>query len=127
MVFNPLRGEAKVTIGSVEITMAATMERLAELSDTLRCETLQDLYRRLTGAELRASREAIRLLTVSGTQGDEKLKAHQAGQAALAELGLGDMGALQAAFLSMMAALVRDPETTSEDSEPGKAPAASLN
>jgi hypothetical protein len=127
MAFNPLRGEAKVQIGSVEITLAATMERLADLSDALHCETLQDLFRRLTGTELKTTREAVRLLTISGIQGDKTLQAQKAGQAALAEMTLDDMAKLQTAFLAILSALVRPTSDTPEDSETGNATAVSLN
>lgn len=123
MAHNPLRGEATVTIGSVEIVMAATMERLAQLSSALGCQTLQDLYARLAGTEIAATRAAIRILTIKGSRNGEPMKAEPAASAALTELALSDCAGLSVAFLELLTALVRVPEPGEEDKEPGKAPA----
>lgn len=124
MDINPVRGEAKVKVGPVEITMAATMERLAQLSDAVGNPPLHDLYGRLYGMEQSATRAGIRVLTTGGEMNGEKLKAAAAVHAALAALSLADMPALQAGFIAILATLTREP---AEDGDPGKEQRAALN
>ena len=123
---NAVRGEAEVKIGDVKITMVATMDRLAELSDALGNPTLQQLYARLYGTELVASRMAIRLLTTEGVRGEESLKARGAAEAALKVMTLSDMPDLQIAFMTVLSALLR-PASDAGDKETGKDAASALN
>ena len=109
MPLNPVRGEARALVGDVDLTIVITMGKLAELSDALKCQSLQDLYARLFGTEPMAVTAAIRLLTIAGTRNGERLKARTAADAALAVLSISDMNALQAAFVTAMAALIREP------------------
>lgn len=63
---NGARGEVALRIGSVDLVIAAEMERLAAVSTALECKTLSDLFARLSGVEVAATRVAIPLLTVRG-------------------------------------------------------------
>lgn len=63
---NGARGEVALTIGDVELVIAATMEGLSRVSTELDCKSLADLFLRLSGVEVAATRSAIRLLTVRG-------------------------------------------------------------
>lgn len=124
---NPLRGEAKVRIGDVEIVMAATMERLEQLSTAIGAQTLQDLHARLIGTEIATTRAAIRILTLRGERNGEPMKAHQASIAALDALAINDMPALQGAFLRLLSAMVREPDPeegreTGKDESPSSSP-----
>lgn len=129
--FNPVRGEAKVTIGATTITMALTMERLADLSTLLKCDSFPDLYRRLMGVEPAATMAAIRTLATGGERDGKPLKQTQAAAAALQDYSLSDHPALQVAFATLLAALVRDRDdavsSDDGDADAGNRTAAPLN
>lgn len=63
---NGARGEVALRIGKVDLVIAAEMERLANVSTALKCKSLNDLFARLSGVEVAATRVAIPLLTVRG-------------------------------------------------------------
>lgn len=63
---NGARGEVALWIGSVPLVIAATMEGLSTVSTRLDCKSLSDLFLRLTGTEVAATRAAIPCLTVQG-------------------------------------------------------------
>lgn len=113
-MINPVRGEAKAQVGDVEIVLAATMEGLAQVSAELGCQSFPDLYARLAGTELAATRAGIRAFTTAGSRGGKTLAARAAAEAALAALTLSDLAALQVAFVTLFAALTRDDGATSE-------------
>lgn len=63
---NGARGEVALTIGDVELVIAATMEGLSAVSTALDCKSLADLFVRLSAVEISATRAAISYLTVKG-------------------------------------------------------------
>lgn len=113
---NPIKGETSVKVGDVEIVMAVTMDGLARLSKAAACDSLHDLYRRLSGGELTTAMLAVRLFTIRGTDAAGKsLKGDAAGKAALDALTLTDMAALQIGFVAILEALVRKPGGESDE------------
>jgi len=76
------RGEVPVKIGKTDIVIAATMAGLAALSTRLQCRSFNELFARLSGAELAAAYAAIELLTIKGDW-----------QAALTQFSLRDVPA----------------------------------
>ena len=102
---NKERGEVALRIGDVDLVIAATMQGLAAVSTRLGCQSLQELFLRLTGTEVAASLAAVTLLTVRGDH-----------QAALDRMSLQDYPALAKAFSEAL--------THHFDGEPGKAKAA---
>lgn len=107
---NPIRGEAEIEIAGQKFVLAATMDALAELSRTAGCETFEELFRRLVGTELFATRAALRVLVQKGTVGDKELKGAKAGAEAVAAYSLADMVAVQTGFVAILDALTRKPE-----------------
>ena len=89
---NGARGEVGVTIGGVDIVVAATMGGLAAVSTDLGCKSMQDLFDRLSNVEVAAAMSAIRHLTVRGDA-----------SAALAVLKFGHFPALSKAFEAALA------------------------
>ncbi|PRD42180.1 hypothetical protein C5748_17085 [Phyllobacterium phragmitis] len=73
---NGARGEVALWVGDVPLVIAAEMEGLSVLSTRLECKSIQDLFTRLSGAEVAATRAAIPSLTVRGEPAKalEKLK-----------------------------------------------------
>lgn len=63
---NGARGEVALTIGGVDLVIAATMKGLAAVSTRLGCNSLQELFLRLSGTEVAATIAAISLLTLKG-------------------------------------------------------------
>ncbi len=63
---NEARGEVAVTIGGVDLVVAAEMERLAQLSAVLDCQSLADLQRRVFQAEPRAMFGVLATCVVRG-------------------------------------------------------------
>ena len=63
---NGARGEVALKIADVHLVIAATMEGLSVLSTRLECKSLQDLFVRLSGTEVAATRVAIAVLTIKG-------------------------------------------------------------
>ncbi|MER9188646.1 hypothetical protein NKI51_12380 [Mesorhizobium australicum] len=84
---NGARGEVPLTVGGVDLVIAAEMARLAAVSTRLECKSLADLFVRLSGVEAAATMAAIELLTIRG----DKI-------AALAALKLKDFKACADAF-----------------------------
>lgn len=69
---NAARGEVALKIGTVNLVLAATIEGLSAVSTALDCKSLSDLFVRLSGTEVAATRAAIQFLTVDGDK-DEAL------------------------------------------------------
>ena len=105
---NEARGEARLMIDDVELVLAAEMGRLAALSSRLQCKSLNDLFIRLSEAEVSATYAAIELLTVRG----DALKA-------LTVIQLRHFMACKATFLAILAHHFGD-----EDVEKGNGEAA---
>lgn len=63
---NTERGEIKATIGGVDLILAPEMARIAKASAALDCDTIDDLYRRLTGGAPHIVLIALDIFTVSG-------------------------------------------------------------
>lgn len=63
---NGARGEVALNVGGVELVIAATMKGLAGTSTALGCQSLADLFLRLTGTEVAATIAGITHLTVRG-------------------------------------------------------------
>ena len=61
---NPLRGEAAVTIGGVDLVIAVEFAGLAKLSRAIRAQSMDEIYRRLLGFEPFAVSVALQCLTV---------------------------------------------------------------
>lgn len=72
-IANALRGEAAVTIGKVDFTIAVTFSGLARLSEALKAKALDEIYVRLLGFEPVAVSCAIRCLIVADD--DDKAQA----------------------------------------------------
>jgi len=84
---NGARGEVPLTVGSVELVIAATMAGLAATSTRLQCKSMSDLFERLSGVEPAATLAAIDCLTIRGDK-----------QAALAAITLKDFPSCAGAF-----------------------------
>ena len=63
---NGARGEVALMIGDVPLVIAATMQGLSTVSSHLECKSLADLFLRLSGTEIAATRAAIPALTIKG-------------------------------------------------------------
>ena len=63
---NGARGEVGLTVGGNDLVIAATMKGLAAVSTRLGCQSLSDLFLRLSGTEVAATMAAISLLTIKG-------------------------------------------------------------
>ena len=63
---NGARGEVALWVGNVPLVIAATMQGLSTVSTHLECKSLADLFLRLSGTEIAATRAAIPALTVTG-------------------------------------------------------------
>lgn len=85
---NGARGEVPLKIDDVELVIAATMEGLAALSTKLQCQSLADLWGRLSAMEVNAVLAGINTLTVKGDK-----------SAALAVLKIKHFKACQNAFI----------------------------
>lgn len=94
--FNPLRGEAPVTLGGENLVLAVEMERLAELQARCGVDDFASLYGRLAGFHLPTVRHALATLVLRGD-----------GAAAAKAMTLNDMpawiGAVKNAFAAHLA------------------------
>lgn len=63
---NGARGEVALWVGDVPLVVAAEMEGLSTLSTHLECKSLHDLFVRLSGTEVAATRAALPALAVKG-------------------------------------------------------------
>jgi hypothetical protein len=83
---NPIRGEAPLNIGGVDLVIAVEFGALARLSQAIRAESMEEIYRRLLGFEPFAVSCALLCLTV-----------HPEGAAAALTLGAAASAKLSAA------------------------------
>jgi uncharacterized membrane protein len=100
---NGARGEVGVTIGSVDIVLAATMGGLAAVSTELGCKSMNDLFARLSDTEVAAAVSGLRHLTVRGDA-----------DAAMGSLKLSHFPVLSAAFHSALSHHFVDEEGNGE-------------
>lgn len=89
--YNAERGEVPLTVGGVDLVIAAEMGRLAAISTRLRCETFMELYMKLAGVELAATLAGIELLAVSGDP-----------TAAIKSMSIADLPACKDAFVAAL-------------------------
>lgn len=85
---NEARGEVPLKIGDVELVVAAELGGLAALSSRLQCQSLSDLWGRLTAMEVNAVMAGVACLTVRGDK-----------EAALQKLKLRHFKLCQDAFM----------------------------
>ncbi len=78
--YNAERGEVPLTVGGVDLVIAAEMKGLAALSTRLGNPGFSDLYAKLVGAEINATIAAVECLAVKGD-----------GVKAAAEMSLADL------------------------------------
>ncbi len=90
-VHNAERGEVPLTIGGVEIVIAATMQGLAAVSSRCGCKSFQDLYALLYNVEVNAVLAGVEAMAVRGDV-----------QAALKALTLRDFPAVRIAFIAAL-------------------------
>lgn len=89
---NGARGEVALKIGDVDLVIAAEMVGLANLSTHLKCESLSELFLKLSGVEPATTMAAIQFLTVRGDKA-----------AALKAMKLSDFKACAEAFSAALA------------------------
>lgn len=92
MEVNGARGEVPLKVGDVDLVVAATMKGLSATSTALACQSLADLFLRLSQTEVSATIAGITHLTVRG----DKEKAVEA-------LSLKDFPACAKAFSDALA------------------------
>lgn len=124
---NRVRGETTLVLAGDTYTLATTMDGLAQLSSHLTCGTLQDMYARLIGVEIMATRVGLQYLTVRCETHDGKvIEGRDAGKRAWANYLLTDSTAVQQAFEEVLSAFVRKGDGGDEDVPlPGEAPSPS--
>lgn len=89
--YNAERGEVPLTVGGVDLTIAAEMKRLAALSTRLNCQSFMELYMKLASVELAATLAGIELLAVAGDP-----------TAALKSITIADLPACKDAFAAAL-------------------------
>lgn len=80
LTYNAERGEVPLTVGGVDLVIAAEMKGLAALSTRLGNPGFSDLYAKLVGAEINATMAAVECLTIKGD-----------GEKAASEMTLADL------------------------------------
>lgn len=66
LTYNAERGEVPLTVGGVDLVIAAEMGKLAALSGRLNCQSFMELYMKLAGVELASTLAAVEVLAVKG-------------------------------------------------------------
>lgn len=100
---NGARGEVPLTVGGVDLVIAASMGGLAKLSTRLDSRSMGDLFEKLANVEVNTVIAGLELLTV---RGDAK--------AAIAALKLGHFPAIAKAFSAALAHHFGDDEGNGE-------------
>lgn len=90
-VFNAERGEVPLTVGGVDLVIAAEMARLASLSARLGCQSFVELYLKLAGVEVAATVAAVELLAIKGDA-----------TKAVAAMSIADLPACKDAFIAAL-------------------------
>ena len=101
---NGARGEVPLRVGKIDLVIAATMDGLSTLSTDLDCKSLADLFIRLTGVEVAATKAAISHLAIKGDTA-----------AAVAALQLKDFKACSIAFAEALAHHFKGDEGNEQD------------
>lgn len=114
---NPIRGEVKATLDSLELVLAIDMDGLARLSAASGHPTLPELYRRLHGTEPMTVMLALEMFTLRGTVDGRELGREEAVSQAKRRLTLDHMMELQGPLAALMAALL----SKRKDTPPGNA------
>ena len=91
LAYNSQRGEIPLSVGGVDLVIAAEMKRMAELSTRLGCQSFLELYGKLAGVELAATLAAIEVLAVKGDTGK-----------AVDAISLADLPACKDAFVASL-------------------------
>ncbi|SFM00653.1 hypothetical protein SAMN03159423_4872 [Bradyrhizobium sp. NFR13] len=91
LAYNAERGEVPLTVGGVDLVIAAEMGRLASLSGRLNCQSFMELYLKLAGVEIGATVAAVEILAVKGDA-----------TKAIAAMSIADLPACKDAFLAAM-------------------------
>ncbi|TPJ86959.1 MULTISPECIES: hypothetical protein [unclassified Mesorhizobium] len=104
---NGARGEVALTVGGVDLVIAATMAGLAAVSTRLECKSMADLFQRLSGVEPAATTAALELLTVRGDKA-----------AAVSKLKLKHFRACAEAINAALAHQFMDDEGNDETAKP---------
>ncbi|HWM82945.1 MAG TPA: hypothetical protein VNQ56_12865 [Pseudolabrys sp.] len=107
---NEARGEAPLSVGSVDLVIAAEMSRLSAVSTAIGCKSFTDLYQRLLGVEVAATLAAVQHLAVKGD-----------GERAAKELSLSDFPACAKAFAAALSHHLKVSEGKAEAVEEGAA------
>jgi len=110
---NSERGEVPLSIGGVDLVIAASMEGLATVSTRLKCPSFADLYSRLVNVEVNAVIAGIESLTVRGDVGG-----------AMKALSLRDLPACRVAFLAAMMHHAKDIDGGKAEAAGGAMPAS---
>lgn len=90
--YNSERGEVPLTVGGVDLVIAATMGGLATVSSRLKCQSFSELYFKMKNVEINAVIVGVEALAVKGDIG-----------AAMKALTLKDLPACKDAFLVALA------------------------
>lgn len=115
MTANPVRGEVDLKLGEDTFVLATTMRQLARFSRAAGCETMQQFFSMLSGAELNTTLDALAFFTISARLADGKtLKGDEAGKYAEAAYRLDDLSAVRAAFLGLLTPFMRDKSAEEE-------------
>jgi hypothetical protein len=88
---NSERGEVPLTVGGIDLVIAAEMGRLAALSSRVNSQSFMELYLKLAGVEVAATVAAIELLAVKGD-----------GAKAVAAMTIADLPACKDAFMAAL-------------------------
>lgn len=113
---NAIRGEAEIVIAGATYRLEANMDGLARLAEALGDPPLQDLYRRLIGSSLFATRVSLAHFIQGGTDASGKqMKQRDAVQAAIRDFTLSDVDVVQTGMVALLAALVRKDEAGGDD------------
>ena len=95
--YNSERGEVPLTVGGVDLVIAATMGGLATVSSRLKCQSFSELYSKMANVEINAVIVGVEALAVKGDVG-----------AAMKALTLKDLPACRDAFITALAHSVKD-------------------
>lgn len=101
--YNSERGEVPLTVGGVDLVIAATMQGLATVSGRLKCQSFSELYSKMANVEINAVIVGVEALAVKGDVG-----------AAMKALTLKDLPACRDAFIAALAHSVKDQSGNAE-------------
>ena len=122
MSANPIRGEVTAMVGSLELTMAITMDGLARVSAASGYPTLGELYQRFHGTEPATVMLAIEHFTIKGKVDGKELGKEEAISQARVRLTMDDVLTMQGPLQGLLAALLRKTEGDSPQGNGESAP-----